>query len=116
MRYTQAIMALAMLVPTGAAQSHAGELTPILVSGGSCGWYVVLGCGKRATDQQNKRDDLGGPNAGGGAGLRVITTNDYANFRPGYYCVVDGPYANKSDAQSIAWAEAVPDAYVKKGC
>lgn len=116
MRYTQAIMAAAMVLANGATTSHASEIKPILVSDGSCGWYVVLGCGKRVSDQKKKLGNLGGANAGGGAGLRVITTNDYANFRPGYYCVVDGPYPSQGEAESIAWTEAVPDAYVKNGC
>ena len=31
-------------------------------------------------------------------------------------CVGDGPYASRWEAESIAWREAVPDAYVKAGC
>lgn len=116
MRFSKAMLALAIAASIGPGAAHAEAMTPILVSGGVCGWYVVLGCGKRAGDQENKLYDLGGPNAGGGAGLSVISTNNYPNFRPGYYCVVDGPYETPDQAESIAWAEAVPDAYVKNGC
>jgi hypothetical protein len=30
--------------------------------------------------------------------------------------VADGPYVSEADAASVAWIEAVPDAYVKRGC
>jgi hypothetical protein len=41
-----------------------------------CGWYAIFGCGHN-------------PNAPGPG--RVIWTNDYPNFRPGFYCNVIGP-------------------------
>ncbi len=83
---------------------------------GKCDWYIVLNCGKSQANAKAKLNDLGGPIAGGGAGLKVINTGNYPNFRKGFFCVVDGPYATQDDATSVAWAEAVPDAYVKKGC
>lgn len=81
-----------------------------------CGWYVVLGCGTSLNGAVRTMDNLGGPYAGGGAGLKVANTSEYPNFRNGFYCVVDGPYSSQSAAESIAWREAVRDAYVKNGC
>jgi hypothetical protein len=83
---------------------------------GKCDWYIVLNCGKSQANGKAKMNELGGPGAGGGAGLKVVNTANYPNFRKGFFCVVDGPYNTQDDAMSVAWAEAVPDAYVKKGC
>ncbi|WP_306050756.1 hypothetical protein [Oceaniradius stylonematis] len=81
-----------------------------------CGWYVVLGCGRDRSALVDRMNYWGGPMAGGGAGLDVIDTGDYPNFRNGFFCLVDGPYGHREAAQSVAWTEAVPDAYVKSGC
>ena len=53
---------------------------------------------------------------GGGAGSRILNTTGVEGFRNGFYCVADGPYVSSDDAGSVAWVEAVPDAYVKRGC
>ena len=81
-----------------------------------CGWYVVLGCHRGRGTAQRQLNDLGGPRAGGGAGLNVVNTNVFPNFRNGFQCVMDGPYNSRGTAASIAWTEAVPDAYVKNSC
>lgn len=81
-----------------------------------CGWYIVLGCSSNFNSARNTLNNLGGPFAGGGAGLKVANTSEYPNFRNGFYCVLDGPYNSQSAAQSVAWNEAVRDAYVKNGC
>lgn len=81
-----------------------------------CGWYIILGCSKSRADAKRQLIDLGGPVVGGGAGSRVINTSDFDGFSPGFYCVADGPYFSRDDAGSVAWVEAVPDAYVKRGC
>ncbi|SOE17892.1 hypothetical protein SAMN05877838_2797 [Hoeflea halophila] len=81
-----------------------------------CGWYIVLGCSTSRPDAKRSLLQLGGPIVGGGAGSRVINTSDVDGFRNGYYCVADGPYISKEEAGSVAWVEAVPDAYVKRGC
>lgn len=81
-----------------------------------CGWYIILGCSKIRTDARELLIDMGGPMVGGGAGSRVINTSDLDGFNPGFYCVADGPYLSQADAGSVAWVEAVPDAYVKRGC
>ncbi|WP_114388989.1 hypothetical protein [Notoacmeibacter marinus] len=82
----------------------------------ACGWFIVLRCGRSQRAARSFLDRLGGPGVGGGAGTRVIDTNQYPNFRNGFYCVMDGPYSSRGAAESIAWREAVPDAYVKSGC
>jgi len=84
--------------------------------GDGCGWYIILGCTKNRSDAKRALMQLGGPMVGGGAGSRVLNTSDVGGFRNGFYCVADGPYISKDDAGSVAWIEAVPDAYVKRGC
>lgn len=112
------IVAAALLASAGAAgATQIG--TPDHVEQASfrgCGWYVVLGCGQDRSTLVDRMNYWGGPAAGGGAGLDVVDTGDYPNFRNGFFCLVDGPYGYREAAQSIAWTEAVPDAYVKSGC
>lgn len=110
--FKRAVLAAAILtLPFGAG------LSPKMASAQSlCGHYVILGCFKTLTQAQNRLAQLGGPGVGGGAGSRVVNTNEYPNFRNGWFCVADGPYASRGQAMSIAWKEAVPDAYVKNGC
>jgi hypothetical protein len=81
-----------------------------------CGWYIILGCSTNRSDAQRTLRQLGGPMVGGGAGSRVLNTSDVEGFRNGFYCVADGPYISEADASSVAWIEAVRDAYVKRGC
>lgn len=108
-----AIAAAALLALASAPAAQAQ--TPGYEAGG-CGWYIVLGCSKNRTDASRVLSDLGGPMVGGGAGSRVLNTSDVEGFRNGFYCVADGPYVSRDDAGSVAWIEAVPDAYVKRGC
>jgi hypothetical protein len=81
-----------------------------------CGWYIILGCSKNRSDANRILSRLGGAMAGGGAGSQVLNTSKVGGFRPGYFCVADGPYVSKGDASSVPWVEAVRDAYVKRGC
>lgn len=90
--------------------------TPQTAEAQVCGHYIILGCFKNANQAFSRLNQLGGPMVGGGAGTNVVDTNQYPNFRNGWYCVADGPYASRAQAMSIAWKEAVPDAYVKNGC
>ena len=47
---------------------------------------------------------------------QVVSTNEYPNFRNGYWACVIGPlYRNEAEDQMWASKEAVPDAYVKAG-
>jgi len=81
-----------------------------------CGWYIILGCSKSRAAAKRTLIGLGGPMVGGGAGSRVLNTSDVDGFSNGFYCVADGPYISRDEASSVAWVEAVPDAYVKRGC
>lgn len=83
---------------------------------GICGWYYILGCSRTQGGAWATLNRLGGPGVGGWVGANVVHTNDYPNFRNGWWCVADGPYRSRGEAGSIAWKEAVPDAYVKSGC
>lgn len=102
-----------------AAFAFALASTP--ASAQACGYYIVLGCFGDRDSAVRQMTDLGGPGIGGAGvggsiGTQVVYTNDFPNFRNGFYCVADGPYTDQADAESIAWTEAVPDAYVKSGC
>ncbi|MEQ8308235.1 MAG: hypothetical protein RIA09_17000 [Hoeflea sp.] len=81
-----------------------------------CGWYIILGCSTDRSAAAGTLYDLGGIMVGGGAGSRILNTTGVEGFRNGFYCVADGPYLTEADAGSVAWREAVPDAYVKRGC
>jgi len=83
---------------------------------GTCGWYIVLTCHGNRTAARRSLNDLGGEGVGGQAGAKIINTNNFSGFNNGYYCVADGPYGSQGEAGSIAWNEAVPGAYVKRGC
>ena len=89
---------------------------PLRANAQACGYYVILGCFRDANQAFERLNYIGGPGAGGGAGSQVLDTNQYPNFRNGWFCVGDGPYGSKQEAQSIAWSEMIPDAYVKNGC
>lgn len=106
---------IAALALAGTATLPAQAQTPGYDNSG-CGWYIILGCSKRQSDAKRTLSRLGGSMVGGGAGSRVLNTSDVRGFRNGFYCVADGPYISDDDASSVAWVEAVPDAYVKRGC
>ena len=82
----------------------------------TCGWYIVLTCHGNRNAARRSLNDLGGEGVGGQAGAKVINTNNFSGFNNGHYCVADGPYSSEDEAGGIAWREAVPSAYVKKGC
>ena len=81
-----------------------------------CGWDIIFGCTKDASASFRLLAELGGHKVGGGAGTHVLATDYISGFNPGYYCVADGPYVSEGDAGSVAWREAVQEAYVKRGC
>lgn len=113
----KALLAAFLLSAALPAVSHAESFTEeTQLAFAGCGWYIVLGCGKSFNGATRTMNNLGGPYAGGGAGLSVANTSEYPNFSNGFYCVVDGPYQTETQASSVAWVEAVPDAYVKSGC
>ncbi|WP_394691127.1 hypothetical protein [Hoeflea sp.] len=108
-----ALFGFAAVGAMGTAPSHAQ--TPGYDASG-CGWYIILGCSTSRSEAQRTLRQLGGPVVGGGAGSRVLNTSDVGGFRNGFYCVADGPYISQAEASSVAWSEAVRDAYVKRGC
>lgn len=110
-----ACLALATISLLGSAVAPTKAQTPGF-DAKACGWYIILGCSKSRTDARRQLVDMGGPMVGGGAGSRVVNTSDLDGFNDGFYCVADGPYISQADAGSVAWVEAVPDAYVKRGC
>lgn len=101
---------IGLLAPAAASAQQPGR------DGEGCGWYIILGCSKNWAAANRRLDDLGGPVVGGGAGSRILDTSAVRGFQNGFYCVADGPYVSQGDAESVAWREAVPDAYVKRGC
>jgi hypothetical protein len=116
MKKTSACTAFAlMMVLSEAAIVPALAQSPGYDSNG-CGWYIILGCSTNRSASVRTLNDLGGIMVGGGAGSRILNTTGVEGFRNGFYCVADGPYLSEADAGSVAWREAVPDAYVKRGC
>lgn len=116
MKYLTAGLMAGLLTATTAMADDTLPAGSYEVAFAGCGWYVVLGCGTSFDGARATMNNLGGPMAGGGAGLKVANTSEYPNFRNGFFCVVDGPYSSQGAAQSVAWNEAVRDAYVKNGC
>lgn len=77
---------------------------------GACGWYAIGGCFKQEWQADNRAAAL--------VDAYVVRTNNISNFAPGWWCAVDGPYGDKSAANSAKRkfvAKGVNDAYVKKG-
>ena len=114
-RHTTAILAAASIMSVPGMVLPARAQSPGFDAQG-CGWYIILGCSRNRSDAKRILIELGGPMVGGGAGSRVVNTSDLDGFNNGFYCVADGPYVTRDDAGSVAWIEAVPDAYVKRGC
>ncbi len=73
-----------------------------------CGWYVVLGCFQSWDAAEDRANGLG---------AIVVDTNNYPNFRNGWFCAVDGPYSRgQAKKRRWNWKSSVPDAYAKSGC
>ena len=73
-----------------------------------CGWYAVFACSKSHKVARRAA----------GNGFITIRTDDYPNFRKGYWCAVDGPF-DRGTARSLvdgAKREGIRDAYAKRGC
>lgn len=72
-----------------------------------CGLYVIMGCSK----------SHGGAQRMAGNGFLVVYTNDYPNFRDGWYCAAEGPFGRSQANSFLASVRgSVPDAYIKNGC
>lgn len=88
-----------------AGSSQAGE--PVKMAQ-ACGWYVVLGCFKRYRPAQRRANNIG---------VIVVDTNNYPNFRNGWFCAVDGPYSKgRANRLRRSWRGTVADAYAKSAC
>ena len=53
----------------------------------ACGWYAIFSCARNR--------GVTGPG-------RTIHTDNYPNFRPGYYCKVMGPFRTRGEAAARA--------------
>ena len=102
------------LIPAAAAfallaGAAATSTTPAQASDGIAGEYFAIGGCFQSRSAARKRARR--------LGAEVVRTDDYPNFRPGWWCAVQGPYI-RGEAES--WkAEfrtlGVGDAYVKSG-
>lgn len=72
----------------------------------ACGWYAIVGCSR----------SWEGANREAPPGTYVVNTGDYPNFRPGWFCAVDGPYASQRQVPIGKWRQWRGDAYVKNAC
>jgi hypothetical protein len=85
---------------------------PIAPSPRSCGWYAIAYCSQSYAAAQDKT----GPFSG--YVINTSDTNRYPNFRPGWYCVVQGPMG-RDQALSVARrmnAMGAGSAYAKSSC
>lgn len=76
-----------------------------------CGWYAIYYCSRGYRDAARFADRYRG---------FVIDSSDadLPNFRPGWYCVVEGP---TSRGEALDWAgyakrDGHPEAYAKSSC
>ena len=83
-----------------------------------CGYYAVLGCADSEAVMIEKQDILRNLTRDGTTRTKVIHTNDFSNFRDGWFCLVDGPFETYRQANdmSLDWGETVGASYAKRGC
>ncbi len=84
------------------------------ITGGTCGWYTILACGRDDGAIASIRDEIGAHDG------EIIDTSDegFANFRAGFHCLAIGPLGRR-DALDLAgeWkGRGRPDAYAKNNC
>ena len=102
--FLTAIAAAAMM--TGAATFNTA---PAQASDGIAGEYFAIGGCFQSRSAARKRARR--------LGAEVVLTDDYPNFRPGWWCAVQGPYI-RDEAEywkSEFRRRGVGDAYVKSG-
>ncbi len=93
--------------------STASNITPAQANGEfkvaqACGWYVILGCYKSWNGARSRADRIG---------AKIVDTNNYPNFRNGWFCAADGPHSRRRAKQlRRAWRGTVSDAYAKSAC
>ncbi|MEZ5792266.1 MAG: hypothetical protein R3D34_16280 [Nitratireductor sp.] len=101
-----AVVAAWLSVSASALPATAGDNEKPMVMAQACGWYAVVGCA-RGWNQANSDAP---------PGTYVIDTNQYPNFRNGWFCAVDGPYGTKAEVPLSHWRSYRGDAYVKNAC
>ncbi len=103
---TAILGAFAFLV--SAAPMGSAQATETFKVAQACGWYVVLGCFQGYGAAERRANNIG---------ATVVDTNDYPNFRNGWYCAVDGPHSKRRAKQlRRSWRGTVHDAYAKAAC
>ncbi|MER0240251.1 hypothetical protein [Fulvimarina sp. MAC8] len=99
-RVTAAVlMSMALAAPSVASAQNTFE---------GCGWYAIFACSKSQSVARRAA----------GNGFLTIRTNDYPNFRNGFWCAVDGPF-DRGTALSLANSakrDGIRDAYAKRAC
>ncbi|PHP67764.1 hypothetical protein CSC94_08745 [Zhengella mangrovi] len=98
---------VSMLAPAGLFSSATGALAQ------DCGTYIIAGCYKDWNSAERQRRRIGAP--------LVVDTNDYPNFRNGWFCAADGPYDSGWEEELNYYkyrtdGRAVRDAYAKEAC
>jgi len=74
-----------------------------------CGWYAIAYCSQNWGTAQAQTGTFGG---------FVINTSNYARFRAGWFCVVQGPMARDAAASAVRRMKAAGagTAYMKNSC
>jgi hypothetical protein len=82
---------------------------PIPPPAAPCGWYAIAYCSQNWGAAQARAGRFGGV---------VINTSDYAKFRAGWFCVVQGPMARDAAASVVRGMKAAGagTAYMKNSC
>jgi len=82
---------------------------PLTVPPTTCGWYAIAHCAQDLNSAQGYLPNFGG---------FVINTSEYARFRPGWFCVVEGPMARDSATLTVQRMKAAgaSTAYIKNSC
>jgi len=82
---------------------------PLTVPPTTCGWYAIAHCAQDLNAAQGYVPNFGG---------FVINTSDYVRFRPGWFCVVEGPMPKDAASFTIQRMKAAgaATAYIKNSC
>ena len=77
----------------------------------ACGWYAIMLC-------STSRGEAARWSNSHGVGRVIDTTSErYPNFRPGYYCVVEGPMSRGAAVGTAnSYRGISPTAYAKNAC
>jgi len=110
-----AMTALALPVLAAASpveqQSRVAPAGPANIRMAQACWYAIMACSPSHAEANRWSNSHG-------VGRVINTSSDeFPNFTPGYYCVVEGPMS-QGEAQSTArsYRGISPTAYAKSGC